>query len=39
MELSAIWKSGVRSPVRERFLTALKTVARAKARLTTTRKR
>jgi DNA-binding transcriptional LysR family regulator len=39
MELSAIWQSGVRLPVRERFLTALKTVARAKARFPTTRKR
>ena len=32
MELSAIWKRDERSPVRDRFLTALKTVGRAKAR-------
>ena len=32
LELSAIWKRDERSPVRDRFLTALKTVGRAKAR-------
>jgi DNA-binding transcriptional LysR family regulator len=32
MELSAIWKRDERSPVRERFLTTLKTVARARQR-------
>jgi DNA-binding transcriptional LysR family regulator len=37
MELLAIWKRGERSPVRDRFLTALKSVARAKSRLSSTR--
>jgi DNA-binding transcriptional LysR family regulator len=32
MELVATWRRGERSPVRDRFLTALKSVARAKAR-------
>jgi DNA-binding transcriptional LysR family regulator len=30
MELTAIWKRGDRSPVRERFLTTLKTVGKAR---------
>jgi DNA-binding transcriptional LysR family regulator len=34
MQLSAIWKRGERSAVRERFLTTLKTVAKARARQT-----
>ena len=32
MEISAAWKQGDRSPVRERFVTALRAVARARAR-------
>jgi DNA-binding transcriptional LysR family regulator len=32
MEISAAWKQGDRSPVRERFVTALRAVARARSR-------
>jgi DNA-binding transcriptional LysR family regulator len=39
MELSAVWKRGERSPVRERFVTALKTVARARSRANSPRSR
>ena len=31
MEMSAVWKRGEKSPVRERFVTALRAVARARA--------
>jgi DNA-binding transcriptional LysR family regulator len=34
MGLSAVWKRNEKSPVRERFVTALKTVARARSRAT-----
>jgi DNA-binding transcriptional LysR family regulator len=39
MQLFAMWKRGERSPVRDRFLTALKSVARAKSRQAVTRER
>jgi DNA-binding transcriptional LysR family regulator len=39
MELCAVWKRGDRSPVRERFVTALKTIARAKSRAASARAR
>ena len=35
MELSAIWKRGDRSPVRERFVTALRAVGRTRQRVPT----
>jgi DNA-binding transcriptional LysR family regulator len=37
MELSAVWKMGERSPVRERFVTTLRAVARTRPRTTVTR--
>jgi hypothetical protein len=39
MELAAVWKTGERSPVRERFVTALRAVASARPQASAGRSR
>jgi hypothetical protein len=37
LEMVAVWRQGEKSPVRERFVTALRAVARARSRSTVPR--
>jgi DNA-binding transcriptional LysR family regulator len=39
LEMTAVWRQGEKSPVRERFVTALQAVARARPRTTVARQK